>query len=198
MYSNTPQVLARWIHERAPLPLERASSTWRAAPASRRRPSIACSTSGPACALRPCSGCSRPRPSSDYMPAEDLLAAMAPKPMRLLFLLPAGTNRFLVDARTTDRAFRRPARALQRPCQVDSIEELQSRTAGASSSGSVGRQGRRHRLHGARASGGAGSRQHAGRARRADGDADLGHRSMRAAPPMSDWTIARPDAPPAI
>ena len=31
----------------------------------------------------------------DYMPAEDLLAAMKPKPMRLLFLLPAGTNRFL-------------------------------------------------------------------------------------------------------
>ncbi|MEH2541421.1 MULTISPECIES: LacI family DNA-binding transcriptional regulator [unclassified Bradyrhizobium] len=31
----------------------------------------------------------------NYMPAEDLLAAMKPKPMRLLFLLPAGTNRFL-------------------------------------------------------------------------------------------------------
>jgi LacI family transcriptional regulator len=31
----------------------------------------------------------------DYMPAEDLLAAMKPKPMRLLFLLPKGTNRFL-------------------------------------------------------------------------------------------------------
>ncbi|WP_247431519.1 LacI family DNA-binding transcriptional regulator [Bradyrhizobium sp. 44] len=31
----------------------------------------------------------------DYMPAEDLLAAMRPKPMRLLFLLPEGTNRFL-------------------------------------------------------------------------------------------------------
>ena len=31
----------------------------------------------------------------DYMPAEDLLAAMTPKPMRLLFLLPEGTNRFL-------------------------------------------------------------------------------------------------------
>ena len=31
----------------------------------------------------------------DYMPADDLLAAMKPKPMRLLFLLPAGTNRFL-------------------------------------------------------------------------------------------------------
>ena len=29
------------------------------------------------------------------MPAEDLLAAMKPKPMRLLFLLPKGTNRFL-------------------------------------------------------------------------------------------------------
>jgi LacI family transcriptional regulator len=31
----------------------------------------------------------------DYMPAEDLAAAMTPKPMRLLFLLPDGTNRFL-------------------------------------------------------------------------------------------------------
>jgi LacI family transcriptional regulator len=31
----------------------------------------------------------------DYMPAEDLQAAMTPKPMRLLFLLPDGTNRFL-------------------------------------------------------------------------------------------------------
>ncbi len=31
----------------------------------------------------------------DYMPGEDLLAAMMPKPMRLLFLLPDGTNRFL-------------------------------------------------------------------------------------------------------
>ena len=31
----------------------------------------------------------------NYMPAEDLLAAMRPKPMRLLFLLPKGTNRFL-------------------------------------------------------------------------------------------------------
>jgi LacI family transcriptional regulator len=31
----------------------------------------------------------------NYMPAEDLLAAMTPKPMRLLFLLPKGTNRFL-------------------------------------------------------------------------------------------------------
>ena len=31
----------------------------------------------------------------DYMPAEELQAAMIPKPMRLLFLLPAGTNRFL-------------------------------------------------------------------------------------------------------
>ena len=31
----------------------------------------------------------------DYMPAENILAAMRPKPMRLLFLLPAGTNRFL-------------------------------------------------------------------------------------------------------
>jgi LacI family transcriptional regulator len=30
-----------------------------------------------------------------YMPAEDLVAAMTPKPMRLLFLLPDGTNRFL-------------------------------------------------------------------------------------------------------
>lgn len=31
----------------------------------------------------------------DYMPAENLLAAMRSKPMRLLFLLPTGTNRFL-------------------------------------------------------------------------------------------------------
>jgi LacI family transcriptional regulator len=31
----------------------------------------------------------------NYMPAADLQAAMAPKPMRLLFMLPAGTNRFL-------------------------------------------------------------------------------------------------------
>src|SRR3954453_2637130 len=31
----------------------------------------------------------------DYMPAEELQAAMTPKPMRLLFLLPDGTNRFL-------------------------------------------------------------------------------------------------------
>jgi LacI family transcriptional regulator, galactose operon repressor len=31
----------------------------------------------------------------NYMPAEDLVAAMTQKPMRLLFLLPAGTNRFL-------------------------------------------------------------------------------------------------------
>ncbi|WP_315835974.1 LacI family DNA-binding transcriptional regulator [Bradyrhizobium prioriisuperbiae] len=31
----------------------------------------------------------------DYMPAEQILAAMTPKPMRLVFLLPAGTNRFL-------------------------------------------------------------------------------------------------------
>lgn len=31
----------------------------------------------------------------DYMPAENLVAAMRPKPMRLLFLLPSGTNRFL-------------------------------------------------------------------------------------------------------
>jgi LacI family transcriptional regulator len=31
----------------------------------------------------------------NYMPAEDLAAAMTPKPMRLLFLLPDGTNRFL-------------------------------------------------------------------------------------------------------
>ena len=31
----------------------------------------------------------------NYMPAEQLQAAMTPKPMRLLFVLPAGTNRFL-------------------------------------------------------------------------------------------------------
>src|SRR4051812_45733192 len=31
----------------------------------------------------------------NYMPAEHLQAAMMPKPMRLLFILPAGTNRFL-------------------------------------------------------------------------------------------------------
>ena len=31
----------------------------------------------------------------NYMPAEELQAAMTPKPMRLLFLLPDGTNRFL-------------------------------------------------------------------------------------------------------
>src|SRR3954471_21588755 len=31
----------------------------------------------------------------DYMPAQELHAAMTPKPMRLLFLLPDGTNRFL-------------------------------------------------------------------------------------------------------
>ncbi|MBP2292656.1 LacI family DNA-binding transcriptional regulator [Azospirillum rugosum] len=31
----------------------------------------------------------------DYIPESDLRAAMAPKPMRTVFLLPAGTNRFL-------------------------------------------------------------------------------------------------------
>src|SRR4051794_23357937 len=33
----------------------------------------------------------------DYMPAEELQAAMTPKPLRLLFLLPDGTNRFLTN-----------------------------------------------------------------------------------------------------
>src|ERR1700730_12656866 len=37
----------------------------------------------------------KPPTELDYMPAADLQAVMTPKPMRLLFLLPDGTNRFL-------------------------------------------------------------------------------------------------------
>lgn len=60
----------------------------------------------------------------DYMPAENLLAAMRPKPMRLLFLLPAGTNRFLstlgqLIARSDGRLAPFNVR-----CQVDTIKSF--------------------------------------------------------------------------
>lgn len=60
----------------------------------------------------------------DYMPAENLLAAMRPKPMRLLFLLPAGTNRFLstlgqLIARSDGRLA-----PFNVHCQVDTIKSF--------------------------------------------------------------------------
>ena len=122
---------------------------------------------------------------------------MRPKPMRLLFLLPAGTNRFLsmlgqliahsdgrlapfnVRARSTTIKSFNPdllARQLWRARdKVDGIAFMALEHPAVREAVDT-----------------------TGRARRADGDADLGYRSMRAAPPMSDWTIARPDAPPAI
>lgn len=60
----------------------------------------------------------------DYMPAENLLAAMRPRPMRLLFLLPAGTNRFLstlgqLIARSDGRLA-----PFNVHCQVDTIKSF--------------------------------------------------------------------------
>src|SRR5947208_5896456 len=60
----------------------------------------------------------------DYMPAEDLLAAMKPMPMRLLFLLPKGTNRFLsMLGQLIARSEARLAPFNVR-CQVDTIKSF--------------------------------------------------------------------------
>ena len=67
----------------------------------------------------------------DYMPAEDLLAAMKPKPMRLLFLLPKGTNRFLSMLGQLIAHSEARLAALQRPLPGGLHQELQSRIAGA-------------------------------------------------------------------
>ncbi len=60
----------------------------------------------------------------DYMPAEDLLAAMKPKPMRLLFLLPAGTNRFLTTLGQLIAHSEERLAPFNVHCQVDTIKSF--------------------------------------------------------------------------
>ena len=60
----------------------------------------------------------------DYMPADDLLAAMRPKPMRLLFLLPAGTNRFLSTLGQLIAHSEERLAPFNVHCQVDTIKSF--------------------------------------------------------------------------
>jgi LacI family transcriptional regulator len=60
----------------------------------------------------------------DYMPAGDLLAAMRPKPMRLLFLLPAGTNRFLSTLGQLIAHSEERLAPFNVHCQVDTIKSF--------------------------------------------------------------------------
>jgi LacI family transcriptional regulator len=60
----------------------------------------------------------------DYMPAEELRAAMTPKPLRLLFLLPDGTNRFLTNLGQLIAHSEARLKPFNVRCQVDTIKSF--------------------------------------------------------------------------
>ncbi len=60
----------------------------------------------------------------DYLPEADLRAAMAPKPMRVAFLLPAGTNRYLTGLGQLVRASEAALAPLGVKAQVEFIKSF--------------------------------------------------------------------------
>ena len=132
-----------------------------------------------------------------YLPAEDLLAAMTPKPMQLLFLLPNGTNRFL-------RMLGQLIAHSQKLGSPPSTSVARWTTSRASipncwrdGSGTIGQACDGIAFM---------ALEHPAVREAVNMLAERGvptvtlisDISMRGAPPMSDWTTAPPDAPPAI
>ena len=112
---------ARVVDDGAPLP---ASRPRRSTACCNRRPGVRAAT-----VQRVLKAAGRARlPAA----AEACCRRMAPQPLRLAFLLPAGTNRFLRMLGDTDRLFAGPLRALQRALPASSyIESFNPQRAGA-------------------------------------------------------------------
>ena len=116
-----------------------------------------------------------------YMHRGERMPAQAPKPMRLAFLLPAGTNRFLgMLGRLGRRDRRTSSRRSTCARRVEYHRELQARAAGRSVCGASARDADGIAFMALEHPAVREAVEHAGRARRAGRDADLRHRRTHA------------------